>query len=65
MSALALRFTRICFLLSKHTNGLTNMDDTLEKPTFVAEPKDIVDGEDAQSSDDEDQGPDWTKIPYV
>ncbi|KZT65818.1 hypothetical protein DAEQUDRAFT_730993 [Daedalea quercina L-15889] len=42
------------------------MDDTLERPTSISKPVDLVDdGEDEQSSGEEDQGPDWTKIPSV
>ncbi|TFY68739.1 hypothetical protein EVJ58_g839 [Rhodofomes roseus] len=39
------------------------MDDTLERPNVVSKPVDAVDGDDEQSSGDEDQGPDWTKLP--
>ena len=42
------------------------MDDNLETP-FAAPKPDVPQEreEDEQSSGDEDQGPDWTKIPYV
>ena len=45
------------------------MDATLERPSSNVVP-DILDKdrkleEDEQSSGDEDQGPDWTKLPYV
>lgn len=43
------------------------MDDSIEKPTFDSKPVTLGDGddhdEDAQSSGDEDDGPDWTKLP--
>ncbi|KAF9816380.1 hypothetical protein IEO21_04133 [Rhodonia placenta] len=42
------------------------MDDSLEKPTAASQPTDPEEHpEDEQSSGEEDQGPDWTKIPYV
>lgn len=42
------------------------MDDTLELPTATSQPVDReAQEEDEQSSGDEDQGPDWTKLPYV
>ena len=42
------------------------MDDNLELPTATPKPEGSQDrDEEEQSSGDEDQGPDWTKIPYV
>ena len=41
-----------------------NMDDGLEQPT-VSMGERREEDEDAQSSGDEDEGPDWTKLPYV
>jgi len=41
------------------------MDDTLEKPTSVPKTEQIDREEDEQSSGDEDQGPDWTKLPSL
>ena len=42
------------------------MDDSLEAPNAVPEgpPAERVEDE-VQSSGDEDEGPDWTKLPYV
>lgn len=44
---------------------ILDMDDLLERPTYYAAPVAAVENpEDAeQSSDDEDGGPDWTKLP--
>ncbi|KAI1790188.1 tRNA-splicing endonuclease subunit sen54 N-term-domain-containing protein [Ganoderma leucocontextum] len=40
------------------------MDDNLELPTSISKPDAaVVQEEEEQSSGDEDQGPDWTKIP--
>lgn len=40
------------------------MDDNLELPTAAPTPEASQDrDEEEQSSGDEDQGPDWTKIP--
>ncbi|KAI0087018.1 tRNA-splicing endonuclease subunit sen54 N-term-domain-containing protein [Irpex rosettiformis] len=43
------------------------MDDTIEAPSFVT--KATLSGErredDEQSSGDEDEGPDWTKLPFI
>ena len=40
------------------------MDDTLELPTSIPAPAVAAEKEEEeQSSGDEDQGPDWTKIP--
>ena len=42
------------------------MDDNLEAPFAAPKPDAPPEREeDEQSSGDEDQGPDWTKIPYV
>lgn len=42
------------------------MDDTLEMPTAAPKPDVPQETEEEEnSSGDEDQGPDWTKIPYV
>ena len=44
------------------------MDDTLERPSFVQKPlasKDQQDGDDEGSSEDDDERPDWTKLPYA
>ena len=42
------------------------MDDNLETPFAAPKPDAPQEREeDEQSSGDEDQGPDWTKIPYV
>ena len=44
------------------------MDDSLEVPGVVAKPSpsdERREDDDAQSSGDEDEGPDWTKLPYV
>ncbi|OBZ69005.1 putative tRNA-splicing endonuclease subunit sen54 [Grifola frondosa] len=42
------------------------MDDSLEQPTALPNPSANEDREeDEQLSDDEDQGPDWTKLPSV
>ena len=42
------------------------MDDNLELPTAAPKPEASLDREEEEeSSGDEDQGPDWTKIPYV
>ncbi|KZT09154.1 uncharacterized protein LAESUDRAFT_722880 [Laetiporus sulphureus 93-53] len=38
------------------------MDDSLERPTALSQSADLLEQEDEQSSGDEDQGPDWTKI---
>ncbi|PCH39798.1 hypothetical protein WOLCODRAFT_66993 [Wolfiporia cocos MD-104 SS10] len=41
------------------------MDDSLEKPTAISQPSNQEEREEEdQSSGDEDQGPDWTKLPY-
>ncbi|KAI0344383.1 hypothetical protein BDW22DRAFT_1354394 [Trametopsis cervina] len=44
------------------------MDDTLETPSFELKPTPsdaAQDDDDAQPSEDEDEGPDWTKLPQV
>ena len=44
------------------------MDDSLEIPSMTANPKSAEENredDDAQSSGDEDDGPDWTKLPYA
>lgn len=42
------------------------MDDNLETPTVIAKPVDEGREDDEEaSSGDEDEGPDWTKLPYV
>ncbi len=42
------------------------MDDTLEMPTAAPKPDVPQENEEEEnSSGDEDQGPDWTKIPYA
>ncbi|KAH9936421.1 tRNA-splicing endonuclease subunit sen54 N-term-domain-containing protein [Fomitopsis serialis] len=41
------------------------MDDTLEQPNSVPVTEQIDREEDEQSSGDEDQGPDWTKLPSL
>ena len=51
-----------------HNDTVRNMDDSIESPSF--DTKNTLSGEireddDAQSSGDEDEGPDWTKLPYV
>ncbi|KAK0476599.1 tRNA-splicing endonuclease subunit sen54 N-term-domain-containing protein [Armillaria novae-zelandiae] len=38
------------------------MDDTLEQPNSEAPPQKVDDNPDEQSSGDEDEGPDWTKL---
>lgn len=43
------------------------MDDSLEIPSTVTKPPssdERREDDDAQSSGDEDEGPDWTKLPY-
>lgn len=40
------------------------MDDLLERPTYAAPAAAVENPEDAeQSSDEDDGGPDWTKLP--
>lgn len=43
------------------------MDDSLEIPSIVPKhtSEERAEDDDAQSSGDEDEGPDWTKLPYV
>ena len=44
------------------------MDDNLETPSTIAKPtpsEENREDDDAQSSGDEDEGPDWTKLPYA
>lgn len=45
------------------------MDDSIEAPSFVTKTalsdERREDDDDAQSSGDEDEGPDWTKLPCV
>jgi hypothetical protein len=50
------------------TNTVITMDDSIEAPSFVTKPTlsdERREDDDAQSSGDEDEGPDWTKLPYV
>lgn len=45
------------------------MDDDLEQPThevkFPSENVSVEEGEDGPASDDDDGGPDWTKLMFV
>ncbi len=41
------------------------MDDILEQPSSEAPPPKLDDNPDEQSSGDEDEGPDWTKLKSV
>lgn len=59
----------LCFISAPSNSEFVTrgeMDDTLEMPTATPKP-DVPQEreEDEHSSGDEDQGPDWTKIPYA